>query len=556
MSLLAGNVELRGAWLHPHMFSTQQAADDSVELLRSTNLNAVFPLVFHGGGQAWYRTKLAPMAEEVESGFDPLGYLIEECHAHGIEVHAWYVNGSYGRTTPLHIFDKHPDWAVDARGSGTGRLWFDFGKMAVRKFQSDLMIECLTNYDVDGIHFDYIRYGPKLCYCDECQTTFAQRYGFDRITDEQSSQYPVASQFAANPVIEPTTAKVLARFHRGVPAIAINELGKGKVLLLNWRCMGLGPEPVRNTITQLLAKWDRGSGPAVMLSTKPTRRQYGLAGVLPVKVVLEGMGYQVSAVEEDHATRLDTRHLLVLAGEYKMPADVAAQIEQFVRNGGVAMFVDGPVFAMQHESVRRLLGMKRTGRFFSDAEVISAVRSNDVTPSRPSALTHAREEERARKWIEFRKSGVTELVRDVYHRAKKVKPEAMVTAAVFSRFDSLDGIMQDWPRWVREGIVDYVIPMAYTDNNEHLAERFAEWKTVDPTLRRVLPGLSNYRQLPEGKGVTTRNEDLCISQVQLSREQGAAGVLFFRAEYINEVLKRKLVEGPFREKARSYRIAP
>ena len=35
------------------------------------------------------------------------------------------------------------------------------------------LLEIAQNYDVDGIHFDYIRYpGPEACYCENCRTRF------------------------------------------------------------------------------------------------------------------------------------------------------------------------------------------------------------------------------------------------------------------------------------------------------------------------------------------------------------------------------------------------
>jgi uncharacterized lipoprotein YddW (UPF0748 family) len=167
--------QMRGVWMHATQIKTRAEADACVARIHRANLNAVFLLVWYWGGQAFYHSQLCPMGEDVEPGYDPLGHMIAQCHQRGIEVHAWYVNGSYGAAKPLHVLDEHPEWAVQTDGSG--ELWYDFGKPQVRKFQSDLMIECLQNYDLDGIHFDYIRYGPKVCWCNHCQEESAARYG-------------------------------------------------------------------------------------------------------------------------------------------------------------------------------------------------------------------------------------------------------------------------------------------------------------------------------------------------------------------------------------------
>ena len=138
------------------------------------------------------------------------------------------------------------------------------------------------------------------------------------------------------------------------------------------------------------------------------------------------------------------------------------------------------------------------------------------------------------KWAEFRKLGVTELVRDVYRRAKGLKPDVQVSAAVISTLDSADAAYQEWPRWLREKTIDYVIPMAYTEDTGELARQIAEWKTVDPSLRRIIPGLSIYedstgRAVPRDPGLVRRQHSLC-------RQHGAHGNMYFALEHLSEPL--------------------
>ncbi|MCU0916938.1 MAG: family 10 glycosylhydrolase, partial [Planctomycetes bacterium] len=188
-SLSAGATrpELRGIWMHATQAKTPAQADALIARVERANLNAVFVLVWYWGGQAYFRSALCPMADGVEPGYDPLGYLVQKCHQRGIQVHAWFVNGAYGSQHVRHVLDKHWEWAVQ---DGTGTLWYDFAKPDLRRFQSDLMIECLRKYDIDGLHFDYIRYGPRQCYCYYCQTTFARRYGFTELTQDRRTTFP------------------------------------------------------------------------------------------------------------------------------------------------------------------------------------------------------------------------------------------------------------------------------------------------------------------------------------------------------------------------------
>ena len=222
------------------------------------NLNAAFVLVWYWGGQAYFQSSLCPMGEGVPRGHDPLGYMVRQCHQRGIQVHAWFVNGAYGAPEVRHVLDKHPDWAVQ---DGSGGLWYDFSKPEVRRFESDLMIECLRKYDIDGLQFDYIRYGPHQCYCDYCQTTFARRYGFAPLTQRAPHHLSRRRHVTGNPLVKPTTATVLAEFYDGTPAIALNKLGKGAVLLLNWHAENEMPPAVAETVKLALGIWTTSGSP-------------------------------------------------------------------------------------------------------------------------------------------------------------------------------------------------------------------------------------------------------------------------------------------------------
>jgi len=113
--------------------------------------------------------------------------------------------------------------APDGRG-GSGPRWYDLGRPEVRDL-SAMSCWFLKDYDVDGIHFDYIRTRPLVCRCEHCQREFSEKYGFDlgRWGGHVSSDAGGGS----NPLGKPTTAKVLATFDSGVPAITMNQMGRG-----------------------------------------------------------------------------------------------------------------------------------------------------------------------------------------------------------------------------------------------------------------------------------------------------------------------------------------
>jgi uncharacterized lipoprotein YddW (UPF0748 family) len=543
----SANNELRGISMHATQVKSRAETERAVSRIAAAHLNTVFLLVWYWGGQAFYHSELCPLGDGVEAGHDPLGAMVRACHARGIEVHAWFVNGDYGAGQPGHILKEHPDWAVDAGGS---ELWYDFGKAAVRKFQSDVMIECLSKYDVDGILFDYIRYGPIPCYCRECQATFSQRYGFQPLTRGDEKKFPLVLNAAGNPVLKPTTAKVIVQFADGTPAIAANDLGKGKVLLLNWHAEDLSPAAVKDTLLRALERWKAPRDAAFVLNTTENRARYGTALSAAALRSFSKLGYQAKAIDEEGLGALPARSLLIMPSLYLIPAKAANQIERFVQDGGVAVVIDGPGSSMDNPSVQRLLGLCNAGPFFQTTTVLTATGVSDLAPSSARVIDLAQEARRSEKWAEFRAEGVTALVRDVYRRAKAVKPRAEVTAAVFTPLASAKGVCQDWPGWLREGIIDYVVPMAYTMDTADLGRQIAEWKTVDPTLARIVPTLSIYQE--SGTSLTTRPSELVLAQHRLCMKQGAAGNAYFSLFNLSDALATAFRQGPYADTAPPY----
>jgi uncharacterized lipoprotein YddW (UPF0748 family) len=187
-----------GVWAHATQTRSPGEADELMDRAKAAGIDAIYMLVWYWGGHAYYLTDLAPLAGDVEAGFDPLGYLVDGCHRRGIEIHAWYVNGESGQPQPGAVFEQHPDWMMVDR-SGKPVFWYDLGKPEVRQFQSDLMIDVLERYDVDGIHFDYIRHpGRHTCYCDRCLAAFREQSGLDP-ADLQADTVPCALHVSANP---------------------------------------------------------------------------------------------------------------------------------------------------------------------------------------------------------------------------------------------------------------------------------------------------------------------------------------------------------------------
>ncbi len=90
-------------------------------------------------------------------GYDALAFAIDECHKRGMELHAWVVTIPVGKWNalgcarlrqryPKLIMKIGPDGYMNPESEQTG------------DYLASMCREIVSNYDVDGIHLDYIRY--------------------------------------------------------------------------------------------------------------------------------------------------------------------------------------------------------------------------------------------------------------------------------------------------------------------------------------------------------------------------------------------------------------
>ena len=148
---------MRGVWLsyieldemlsNANPATATAAIQHAMDVCVSAGLNAVF---FHtrAHGDAYYPSAVWPPAETAQSvmakGFDPLACAVTEAHKRGLELHAWI--------NPYRLGTKPTEAGVSFEKSG---VWYLAPNDPVaRQSILDGVREILTNYAVDGIHFD------------------------------------------------------------------------------------------------------------------------------------------------------------------------------------------------------------------------------------------------------------------------------------------------------------------------------------------------------------------------------------------------------------------
>lgn len=162
--------EVRGAWITSWSpgFFTKQEVDETIAAAEKAGINLLLPEV-RKCADAYYNSHIEPRGPEIAPDFDPLAYMIEQAHARGMQVHAWLViyrvwAGKNEPTDPNNIVLKHPDW-INLNSAGSNRagegIYLDPGVPEVREYLVSVVEDIVKHYNVDGIHYDYIRYPGK-----------------------------------------------------------------------------------------------------------------------------------------------------------------------------------------------------------------------------------------------------------------------------------------------------------------------------------------------------------------------------------------------------------
>lgn len=188
--------EIRALWVVRFTMTSEEAVRAMVDDAVRNGINTLIVQV-RGRADAFYTSSIEPRGESIQepAPFDPLDLVVREAHARGIAVHAW-VNTHlvWGPAalpeSPEHILNAHPDWlsvprelgkelvAVDPlhprfvdrlvqyaedNPSTVEGVYTSPSHPAVQDRIHGVWVDLAQRYDLDGIHFDYIRF-PSAQY--------------------------------------------------------------------------------------------------------------------------------------------------------------------------------------------------------------------------------------------------------------------------------------------------------------------------------------------------------------------------------------------------------
>lgn len=105
--------------------------------------------------EPWSRFLTGVQGKAPEPYWDPMQFMIDECHKRGMEFHAW-INPYRTKTTlkselaPNHVYNIHPEWFV----TYGDQLYFDPALPESRRHICMVVSDIVSRYDVDAIHMD------------------------------------------------------------------------------------------------------------------------------------------------------------------------------------------------------------------------------------------------------------------------------------------------------------------------------------------------------------------------------------------------------------------
>jgi len=162
--------EFRGAWIQcvNNQFNgigrdrMQKDLTYQLDELQKTGINAIIfqvrpegDALYESSIEPWSRFLTGQQGRAPQPYWDPLQWMIEQCHQRGMELHAW-INPFRARTagtTALasnHYAVQHPDRCFQY----DKLLIFDPGIPENRQYICDVTADIVRRYDIDGLHID------------------------------------------------------------------------------------------------------------------------------------------------------------------------------------------------------------------------------------------------------------------------------------------------------------------------------------------------------------------------------------------------------------------
>ena len=129
------------------------------------------------------------------------------------------------------------------------------------------------------------------------------------------------------------------------------------------------------------------------------------------------------------------------------------------------------------------------------------------------------------QWVEFRQNIINSFVKEVYEMVMETRPDVWISCAAYPGIpDVKNTIYQDVDNWVKNGWIDEVFSMTYSESNEYVGENASKFVNLVGTDSFYSVGLSAFGETPS---------DIFAQQFDVVRKAGADGSAMFSLASVN-----------------------
>jgi len=167
------------AWLHT--LNLPHGRDDMEKIvvnMAEHDFDVLIACIKNDDGYLDYQSKVGDV-RPCFADRDPLAELTKMGRKHGLRIHAWICTYAEGEHSALR--KKHPEIQgiqIPQRAS-TDAKFACTARPEVKQYIKDIGAELVDNYDIEAVHFDYVRTTGSFCYCEVCRAKCLELLGCD-----------------------------------------------------------------------------------------------------------------------------------------------------------------------------------------------------------------------------------------------------------------------------------------------------------------------------------------------------------------------------------------
>lgn len=240
----------KACWVSLEALLKAYELGEAVDRIVGLGFDDVIPLVVDVGGPLYpsrYRRQPSHLR-----GLNLVEGFVKRAAGRGLRVHAWIVSLCYPSSEfeearrELYVVNRLGVSCVDRPPYVPHYKWLCPSREEVRENLAQLFLEVAERYEVDGLHFDYIRYPDVLlpralrsrytgvpledivrpefdyCYCNSCRSKYSQEKGVDPVgIPYESELYADWERWRARQITE-TVRYVLGRVKRAYPSMEVS----------------------------------------------------------------------------------------------------------------------------------------------------------------------------------------------------------------------------------------------------------------------------------------------------------------------------------------------